>query len=536
MVNREILSNLLTKDLETWLSDRSSAEFVDSLVCTYKVQAQLVDINRKANDSVNVPPALEEAGKDKIRALQQRMRDQADFPPDLIAYASHLIHGVLPPLEHVWDDVWQHCSFGPGTVYHARRPFERSVHHKIGGKQSVTPKALNLAIAVIGEFFPNWASQITSRDVSVVRGNRLGHVPKDVTKCRTIAIEPSLNMFLQKGVGEWLLRRLRVCGVADLRLGQSRHRNAVKHYNDWATIDLSDASDTISRKLVRALLPADWYQLLDTLRSPAFVTQGEWWPWESFSSQGNAFTFPLETLIFWAICKASGSPEVMVYGDDIIVPPSFAEGASRALEQCGFTVNSAKSFWGQHDDIRRFFRESCGEDTLFGQTVRSHFYKDSCKGDSDIVALMNGLFEKWGFLPLTHDYLGSLISKKFCGPRYFYSANDFSYGEFSVGRDFRKMPIKANGEASTHDSYLWYEISDRLGWSRPSGSYCPQLQTVVTVCKYWSTEVKSLHSRHIISYDVQKLAFLYSGEPSASPVCKPRVRTRVLTSGYAAES
>lgn len=535
MIDRSVLQTLLAKDLETWIEDRSTLDWVDASVCTFKVQAQLHDLNRKASTG-DVPPSLEQAGKDKLLALQERMRG-FDLKWSGLASASHFIHQVLPPLEHVWGEVWECCGFGPGTVFHAKRPWEKSLHHKIGGRQSVTPQALPLAISVIGAQFPNWATELTLENVSVVRGNKLGHVPKDVTKCRTIAVEPSLNVFLQKGIGEWLARRLRFMGVANLQDGQEKHRRLVR--DDWksiATLDLSDASDTISVQLVKALLPPDWYELLDRIRSHEFVTrEGDvetWHDWYSFSSQGNAFTFPLETLIFWAICKAVGSSAVSVYGDDIIVPTRYADPCREALEACGFSVNPDKSFWGQHVDIHRFFRESCGEDTLFGQPVRSVFYKDDAKDESEVVALMNMLFDKWGFLPLVHGYLGDLCQLRFCGPRYFLASRDGDNGPHVVtGHSHGPIPSMENGIASDESSYLWFEVSDQLGWERPPCFSCLNWQTVSFVLKYWSSRQQKLASRHLISDRIAMLTFLYSGEPWASPVSKPKVRTRVLTVG-----
>jgi len=150
-----------------------------------------------------------------------------------------------------------------------------------------------------------------------------------------------------------------------------------------ATIDWSSASDSVSYELVRWLLPHDWFWALDICRSPNIQVLGEWTKAEIFSSMGNAGTFPLETLVFWAYAHAviltedtdsyTMFPEpnqlerrdVSVFGDDCIVPSEYAQVYMTVLEGVGFSVNSEKSYWGTER-----FRESCGGDYLMGYPTR----------------------------------------------------------------------------------------------------------------------------------------------------------------------
>lgn len=74
---------------------------------------------------------------------------------------------------------------------------------------------------------------------------------------------------------------------------------------------------------------------------------------------GNAFTFELESLIFWALTLSTMEcagihGELAVYGDDIIVPSEIAPLVIDTLEGCGFEINRKKSF------ISGRFFESCG--------------------------------------------------------------------------------------------------------------------------------------------------------------------------------
>ena len=85
---------------------------------------------------------------------------------------------------------------------------------------------------------------------------------------------------------------------------------------------------------------------------------------------GNATTFPVQSLVFWAICVASLQRQgfhqpgaVFVFGDDIEVPSVCAQGVIDDLESFGLLVNRTKSFW------RGAFRESCGVDAFKGVNV-----------------------------------------------------------------------------------------------------------------------------------------------------------------------
>jgi len=93
---------------------------------------------------------------------------------------------------------------------------------------------------------------------------------------------------------------------------------------------------------------------------------------------GNATTFPVESLVFWAICSASlqyhgfhQPGAVFVFGDDIIVPAEMAEVVINDLESFGLVVNRTKSFW------RSNFRESCGVDAFNGVNVTPVRWKTS---------------------------------------------------------------------------------------------------------------------------------------------------------------
>ncbi len=189
---------------------------------------------------------------------------------------------------------------------------------------------------------------------------RATQVPKNDSINRMIAIEPTASVYMQKAIGSLIRKRLKRVGV-DLDDQTINQRSAQKAYSDHlATIDLSSASDSMSFELVRQVIPDDWFRELVKHRSPCMRYLGRDILLQKFSSMGNGYTFELESLIFWALCKSvCSNGHINVYGDDIIVAQSDASRVIAALTMIGFQVNEEKSF------VSGSFFESCGE----------HFYK-----------------------------------------------------------------------------------------------------------------------------------------------------------------
>jgi hypothetical protein len=225
---------------------------------------------------------------------------------------------------------------------------------------------------------------------NVVRGGALFTVPKNNEIDRCAVKEPDLNMFIQKGIGAFIRKRLKSRLRVDLNDQTHNQRLARLGSVDGslATLDLSSASDTVCEGLVRVLLPEAWFDLLNDCRSQAVSYKGEWIELNMFSSMGNAFTFELESLIFWAIanavCYCSGSRgHISVYGDDIIVPSGAAGLLAKVLQFLGFKVNTKKSFWTGR------FRESCGKHWYRGCDVTPFFVRKRIDHVEDLIQLLN---------------------------------------------------------------------------------------------------------------------------------------------------
>jgi hypothetical protein len=255
------------------------------------------------------------------------------------------IIGDVPP-----DDVLMGGHSGGATT--SRRRTCAHPAHKFVGKAHVTPDALELATSVLVES----KAWIRYGQVAVeeVPGNVLFTVLKSTDIDRVACKEPDLNMFMQRGVGSFIRSRLRAIGI-DLN-DQSRNRILARHGSldgSLATLDLSSASDSITKQLVFEFLPIHWYSLLDRLRSPVTNIDGYEHINQMFSSMGNGFTFELESLLFYSICRAvayfTRTPGIIsVYGDDLIVPVDISADLEFVLSVLGFQVNALKSFFQRY--------------------------------------------------------------------------------------------------------------------------------------------------------------------------------------------
>lgn len=208
----------------------------------------------------------------------------------------------------------------------------------------------------------------------------LEFVPKNFKTHRSIMVEPGINAGFQLGLGSILKRKLFMHGIdlTDQSCQRERARlGSLGH--DWCTIDLSRASDSISYMLVMNLLPWDWFDLLDSLRTPMCKHKGKFILLEKFSSMGNGYTFELETLIFKAIIVGISThfgleDNSSVYGDDITCSSEQAGYIYKYFPDFGFAVNVEKSF------VEGPFREACGGDYRNGVDIRPWFLRSNRDG------------------------------------------------------------------------------------------------------------------------------------------------------------
>lgn len=305
---------------------------------------------------------------------------------------------------HVSSREWLNsCRFGPGAFNHPSVRGLTSIYDKLQVTPSVTPDFRDTG-AMLVMSSPSWARSIkdvedegfwpfvTADDLDTVPGNRVTFVPKTATTERAIAIEPLINIYAQLGLGSMVRNRLNAIAGIDLNdqtvNQQLAREGSIRGF--LSTIDLSSASDTVAKEVVRALLPEAWFGAMDVCRSKVGYLDGVPFVYEKFSSMGNGFTFELESLLFWALarsaCIIADVPEmVSVYGDDIVVPVDAYETLEEILTFFGFELNRTKSF------SRGYFRESCGKDYYDGTDVRPFLQKEVPATLDSVLGLCNGL-------------------------------------------------------------------------------------------------------------------------------------------------
>lgn len=279
--------------------------------------------------------------------------------------------------------------FGPGANSTVKN--KTSSLFKLEAKPTCS-KSLVPLLPELWATMPHYAS--FHKGKALLCHGELAFVPKDSLKHRSIIIEPLLNTLLQKGIGAHLKKVFKTFDI-DLT-DQSINRNRARISSltgKLATVDMSNASDNIAYSVVLDLLPKPWFDLLDAARTSYIVYKKKRlnFSLQKFSTMGNAYTFELQSLIFYSIayacsCYLDLPPDVSVFGDDVLLDVKAYELFVRTLHEIGFVVNEKKSFASGN------FRESCGGDYLFGNNIRP-FYVNGKWSDSRLVAFLNFYYE-----------------------------------------------------------------------------------------------------------------------------------------------
>ena len=342
---------------------------------------------------------------------------------------------------------------------------KRTNSHPAGkylGKAHVTPECL-IHLESLYEAAPGWSGfWAEGLRLEVVPGNVMFTVPKTTDIDRVACKEPDINMFLQKGAGRVIRQCLRRQGI-DLN-DQSRNRDLARLGSingNLATVDLSSASDSVSRELVQMVLPPFWFSHLESIRSRVTMIDGEEHVNEMFSSMGNGFTFELESLLFYAltrtICYFTGTRGVVsVYGDDIIAPATVFADLEWVFGWFGFSVNTKKSF------STGPFRESCGGHYVGGLDITPFYVREPIDTLSDLILFVNAL-RHWSetsvgvndpsVFPLW-EFASSFIPPRFWGAAD-YATRYQVYGAFRVARPMRLLPVERRVSTGTGGYIHW---------------------------------------------------------------------------------
>lgn len=351
---------------------------------------------------------LDRAAKQKFIKCEDACKESFQLDSRKIFILDRVSSYILPNIEAI-DPREMFFKHGPGSVAESVMPNQ---------KWSVIMRSLDALVdygfdmfRYISDHGDGPISDVPLRDQA-----KLVTVPKNSRSRRTITIEPCWKQFLQQGYNEVLRDHIKKDSVLRwcLDLNDQSHNQKLaiegSHTDEWATIDLSSASDLLTTKLVSLVLNRRPLLLEGLLacRSPQLETDEGPIPLEKYAGMGNATTFPIQSIVFAVLAISAlidgkaptfgrvvrAAKKVRVFGDDIIVPTRAAHKVVEWITEAGLTVNLEKSF------LKGNFKESCGVDAYSGIDVtpiyvRHHPFNISKRNPSILehfVSLSNSYF------------------------------------------------------------------------------------------------------------------------------------------------
>lgn len=294
-------------------------------------------------------------------------------PDPLFREARRLIGRVISRAD--WFEIIP--SYGPGAVFPRRIPCEKGDFTIYKPIEAYYPydKYFNCVHNVgmedlLKHDYPVY-DKITCRMVAV---------PKDSRGPRLICVHPSEAIWIQQGQRRVLEKSIE---MSPLTAGKINFRDqsvngslalSSSSNREYCTLDLKEASDRIGLELINYLFGNYVFGTLCSTRATEVVLlDGRRVELQMFAPMGNCLTFPVESLVFWSLVRAGilskygvNCTEVYVFGDDIIFPTKYYDGAINGLIRAGLIPNTGKTF------RKGLFRESCGVDAYNGINVTPH--------------------------------------------------------------------------------------------------------------------------------------------------------------------
>lgn len=255
-------------------------------------------------------------------------------------------------------------------------------------------------------------------------------VPKSMITNRTISKEPVALQYFQQGVLAWIVEMTKQHPVLSRHIAFEHQEYSAdlarvgSLFGDYATIDLSAASDSVSYHIVKRVFAGTWLLpfLVCTRSDSTRLPSGKVLPLAKFAPMGSAVCFPIETLIFAACCELATEDcgehsYFRVFGDDIVISQCAVSNLLEILDGIGFKVNSEKSFWGTE---LLNFREACGGEYFNGYEVTPARISRGFKGSQKLtihhaddiqqyISFANKAFD-YGYLQLRREILYDLKS------------------------------------------------------------------------------------------------------------------------------
>lgn len=213
---------------------------------------------------------------------------------------------------------------------------------------------------------------------------RIIEVPKDFSGQRVIGIEPVIKQFVQQGIARHLRLETKFGRRFLSHLTRPDLHVARALPTKMTTIDLKDASDTVSLSLVDHLFGADWGTFLRQWSTGvATLPDGSGHSLAMIATMGCGFCFEVETIVFHLVAAliaynqlrcvgcsdAIGADvflsrstvsldhlvrQVSVFGDDIVLPRSWMPWIDIGFAASGLILNPKKTCRTER------FAETCG--------------------------------------------------------------------------------------------------------------------------------------------------------------------------------
>jgi hypothetical protein len=368
---------------------------------------------------------------------------KVSFDSSIFALAKRLISEVLGK----FDPYAIKPKHGPGAVstgekgnekWDFRRKFQR-LHGEYPYYEYFSPSLSHVGLLASGHsrrplgsltgynrlnrFSESFTSWYRGLEPSVLPIAKVVLVPKDSRGPRLISMEPLEIQFIQQGIMRELVSHIE---SHPLTKGKVRFNNQTPNQDaalkssrtrECATLDLKEASDRVSLALFQSLFPEHIVKAFEACRSVATeLPDGTILPLKKFAPMGSALCFPVMALTIWALSEASllesnlSTAEVLVYGDDLVIPTPGFSAVVNCLHDHGLLVNTGKSFKDS------FFRESCGMDAFKGVQVTPVRLKKLFTGSvssptflEHLIALSEAFFDK-GYWRVT-DFLRKEVSR-----------------------------------------------------------------------------------------------------------------------------
>ena len=292
------------------------------------------------------------------------VKDRFSHPSNITLFP-HEIRGIRSKLECLEPPSWDMIvgRFGPGVT--ADRKDNYLKWRRNGYYPEHVPSYLYFCSPI--DFIEHRKEVIPSK-----RGvTKIACVPKSLKTDRIVSSEPANFMFAQLGVNDCLVKQLHMCFSKHISLYDQDRHNRLLLDPESCSLDLSDASDHISRRLVYSLLPR-WKEFLFSVRSSwASFPDGSLVPFRTFAPMGSGVCFSVLTAITAGICAFACRRYWHVYGDDIIVHVNDYDYVRDLLLRCGLIVNNDKSC------CTKFYRESCGKEYWLTTNITPLMIRDS---------------------------------------------------------------------------------------------------------------------------------------------------------------